>query len=403
MANSLLNPSIIAKEALMQLENNTVFGGLVHRDYKKEFKKVGDSISVRRPVKFSAKDGATLDKQDVEEGNVNITLDQRKHVGWDFSSQDLTLTIEQYSERYIKPAMIALANEIDSSVAGLYKQVWNNVGTPGTPASTFAHVAAIARRMDDGAVPQDMRNGVWNPEAAWGLADALGSKFVENKARTALETGALGRYANMAHYMNQNVKVHTVGAHGGTPLVNGASQNVTYAASKTTNSQDLITDGWSNSTAVLTEGDVFTIAGVYAVNPVSKASTGVLQQFVVREAVTSDGSGNATFEISPAIITSGPYQTVTAAPADNAAITVMGTASTGYAQNLAFHKNAFALVTCPLEMPDGSNWKAQESHNGFSVRVIKDYDITNDKEIIRLDVLYGVKAIYPDLAVRRTG
>lgn len=403
MANSLLTPTVIAKEALMQLENNAVFGNLVHRDYKKEFKKVGDSVSIRKPVKFTATDGATLSKQDVEEGNTSITLDKRKHVGWEFSSQDLTLTIEQYSERYIKPACIALANKIDSDVAGLYKKVWNNVGTPGTVASTFAHVGAIARRLDEGAVPAEMRQAVWNPEAAWSLADGLKGYYQPEKVKTALEAGKVGQYAGMPHYMNQNIKVHAVGAHGGTPLVNGGSQNVTYATSKSTGVQDLITDGWSASTAVLKEGDVFTIAGVYAVNPINKESTGVLQQFVVREDVTSDGTGNATFEIAPAIVTSGPYQNVDAAPADNAAITVMGTASTSYAQNLAFHKNAFALVTCPLDVPDGTNWAAQESHNGYSIRVIKDYDITNDKEIIRLDVLYGCEAIYPDLATRRTG
>ena len=185
---------------------------------------------------------------------------------------------------------------------------------------------------------------------------------------------------------------------------------VTYAnANRITYSQTLITDGWANSTLVLTAGDVITLAGVNAVNPVpgqtgtGKDDLGRLQQFVVLNDGTSDGSGNLTVTISPPIITSGPFQTVTAAPANNAAITPLGTEATGYTQNLAFHRNAFALVTVPLEMPDGVSFKARETHRGISMRVVKDYDIVNDDDVIRLDVLYGVKTLYNDLATRLSG
>ena len=221
-----------------------------------------------------------------------------------------------------------------------------------------------------------------------------------------------GEIAGLETFRSQNVVSHTVGAYGGTPLVNGASQNVTYAASKSTNSQSLVTDGWTaDTTGILKAGDVFTIAGVYAMNPVpGEGTTGklqmpYLQEFtVLADADSGATTGPATLTISPAIITSGPYQTVSAAPADNAVITVKtGTASTAYPQNLAFHKNAFALVTCPLELPDGVEFKARETHKGLSVRVVKQYSIDADDDIIRLDVLYGWKSIYPDLAVRITG
>jgi hypothetical protein len=184
---------------------------------------------------------------------------------------------------------------------------------------------------------------------------------------------------------------------------------VTYANSTGANTQTIATDGWPNSTAVLKAGDVITFAGVYAVNPVPGEGTSgktvmpYLQQFTVTADASSNGSGAATLTISPAIITTGPYQTVDAAPADDATITVLGTASTAYPQNLGFHKNAFALVTVPLEMPDGAAFKARESHNGLSVRCVKDYDIDTDDDIIRLDILYGIKAIYPDLATRLWG
>lgn len=408
MANALITPSVIAKEALAQLENNLVMGNSVHREYKKEFVKVGTSVSIRKPVKFYTADGAVRINQDVEEANTSIAIDQRKHVSWKFSTQDLTLTIEDYSERYIKPAAITLAQTIDAKGYDLYKKVWNQVGTPGTVPGTYAEVSPVAQRLDEMAVPSEHRYLALNPAAHYKIAgDQVG---LQNPAmiKTAYEQAQIGRIAAMDAFSAQNVRSHTVGTKAGTPLVNGSTQNVTYAVSKDTNTQTIVTDGWSASSAVLREGDVFIIAGVNAVNPVpGEGTTGktVLsypQQFVVAADVSSDGAGNASIVISPAIITSGPYQTVDAAPADNAAITVLGSASTAYPQNLGFHKNAFALVTCPLEMPDGAPWKSRESHNGLSIRVVKDYDIATDDEIIRMDVLYGWKAIYPDLACRLT-
>lgn len=405
MANTVITPTIIAKEALMQLENNLVMGNNVHREYKKEFVKVGSSVNIRRPVKFVASDGATRVNQDVEEANTSISVDQRKHVSWNFATQDLTLSIAEYSERYIKPAAIALANKVDLDLCGLYSDVWNWVGTPGQTVNSFADFSKAPQRLDEMAVPQDARRAVMSPADHWGLLGNQTGLYMQDVAKGAYRRGSLGSIGGIDTFMDQNVRTHAVGAHGGTPLVNGASQNTTYAASGAANSQSLITDGWTNDiTGILLAGDVFTIANVNAVNPVNKESTGVLQQFVVTaDANSGSTTGPATLTISPAIITSGPYQTVDAAPANNAAITVLGTASTSYKQNLAFHRNAFALVTCPLEMPDGAAFKARESHNGLSIRVVKDYDISADTDIIRLDILYGKKAIYPDLATRMSG
>jgi hypothetical protein len=412
MANALITPSIIAKEALVQLENNLTMANNVHREYKKEFVKVGDTVSIRKPVKFYAADGATRVNQDVEEANTSITIDKQKHVSWKFSSKDLTLTVEDYSERYIKPAMIALGNVIDRNGHSLYTKVWNHVGTPGTTPANFAAMAAAAQRMDEMAVPTDMRKAMLNPAASYAIAGTATSLYMNGVNQQAYRSGSIGEIAGLDTFRSQNVTTHTVGAHAGTPLVNGADQNTTYALSKSTNSQSLVTDGWSNSvTGILKAGDVFTIAGVYAMNPVpGEGTTGkqqmpYLQQFtVLADANSGASTGPATLTISPAIIISGPYQTVSAAPADNAAITVKtGTASTAYTQNLVMHKNAFALVMCPLELPDGVEFKARETHKGLSVRVVKQYDIANDDDIIRLDVLYGWKDIYPDLAVRLTG
>ena len=204
--------------------------------------------------------------------------------------------------------------------------------------------------------------------------------------------------------MSQVVPTHTVGPLGGTPLVNGASQNVTYDTAKNTWTQSLITDGWTAAAANrLKAGDVFTIANVFMVNPKTKATLPILQQFVVNADVSSDAGGNLTANISPPIITSGPHQTVSAAPADNAALTILGTASTGYKQNLMYHKNAMALAIVPLEMPQAAYNGSRESYKGMSVRVIPIYDGTNDISKWRLDLLYGRKLIDARIATRVSG
>lgn len=396
MANTIITPDIIAKEALMQLENNCVMGKLVHREYKKEFVKVGDSVSVRKPVKFSASDGATRVNQDVQEASTPFTIDKRKHVSWKFATNDLTLSIDQYSDRYIQPAMIALANAIDSDLLGLYKNVAQNVGDGATPA-TFLEFADAARRLNDAACPQESRRLVLDPAGSLYAAEMLKGLYQPELVKGAVRGMKIGPIAGLDTYMDQNVKSHVEGTWGTTPLVNGASQSVTYAAATHTfgsTSQTLNVDGLTATTGTVKAGDKITIAGVFAVNLVSKDTLSFLQEFTVVADATASGTGTAAITISPAIITSGPFQTVSAAPADNAAITRVG----DYVANLAFHKNAFGLVTVPLEMPDGAAWKARESHNGYSVRVVKDYDVDSDEDIIRLDIMYGVKSLYPELA-----
>lgn len=413
MANTVVTPSMIAKEALMQLENNCILANRVHREYKKEFNGgQGSTVDIRRPVKFHTSDGATRENQDVEEKTTSISVDKRKHVSWKFSTQDLTLSIQEYSERYIKPAAITLANTMDRDGHALYRKVWNSVGTPGTTPNSFASVAASAQRLDEMAVMSENRSMMLNPAAHYAVAgNQLTLDSVGQMGKSAYKDAEVGSIAKFATYSTQNIANHTVGVATGSPKVNGAGQNVTYAAAGGATSQTLITDGWTNSiTGILKAGDVFTIAGVFAVNPVpgeggtGKAVLPYLQEFtVLADADSGASTGPATLTISPAIITSGPQQTVSAAPADNADITVRGTGGTAYAQNLGFHKNAFALVTCPLEMPDGVSFKARESHNGLSIRVLKDYDINTDEDIIRMDILYGWEAIYPDLATRLWG
>jgi len=409
--NAILTPSVIAKEALMLLENNLVMASLVHRGYEEEMKqsvngyKKGGVVNVRRPAKYTWRAGATASPQDSVEKSFPVTVNTQGGVDLQFSSSDMTLSIGDFSNRFLKSAMITVAQQIDSDLARLYRTVWNWVGTPGTQLTTFAGFGRAPQRLTEMAVPAGERMALLSPNDKWGLLGGFTGLFVGDVAKSALTKAKLPPVGDVDLYESANVKTHTVGTKAGTPLVNGASQNTTYAASGATNSQSLITDGWTASSAILKRGDVFTIANVFAVNPVSKDVLPYLQQFVVNADISADGTGNATLNISPAIITTGAYQTVSAAPADNAAITVLGTASTGYAQNMVFHKNAFGLVMVPMEIPSGvpDGKVGRETHNGLSVRLLPYYDGTNDYDNWRLDVLYTAFPIFPDLACRLNG
>jgi hypothetical protein len=300
--------------------------------------------------------------------------------------------------------MVQLANQIDLDVMAEYKNVPNWVGTPGQTVDAFADFAKAPTRMDLGAVPQDMRSGVLSPTDYWAMAGSQTALYMQNVAQGAYRKGRIGEIGGIDTYMSQNVPTHIVGPLGGTPLVNGGAQGVTYAAVKDIGSQTLITDGWTAAAAARVKaGDVFTIAGVFDVNPVTKATLPHLKMFVVKADAASDAAGNATLTISPPIITSGAFQTVSAVPADNAAMTFFGAAGTGYAQNLVFHKNAFALVVVPLVKPPGAVDVSRETYKNINARVIPVYDGTNDKSAWRLDILYGVKTVDPRLAVRLSG
>jgi len=411
MVNTTLTADIIAKEAVMLLDNELVMAKQVFRGYEEEFSKningyeVGETITIRKPTDFTVRDGATMSTQDVTEGKTTITVNKRKGIDFKFTSQDLTLKIGQLSERVIKPAMIQLANQVDQDVMALYKKVPSWVGTPGQKIDGYADFAQGPERMDELANPQDGRVAVLSPADHWGLLGSQTALYMQDVAKGAYRKGALGQIGGVDTFMSQNVPTHTVGVATGTPLVNGGSQTSAYADVKDTGTQTLVTDGWTNSTTgILKAGDVFTIAGVYAVNPVTKATLPFLRQFVVMADADSGAStGPATLTISPPIIVSGAFQNCSAAPADNAAITVQGTGGTGYRQNLVFHKNAFALVTVPLVEPPGAVQVSRQSYKGINVRVIPVYNGTDDESAWRLDILYGTAAIDPRLAHRLSG
>jgi hypothetical protein len=397
-ANMLLQPSLITNETLVILENNLVAAGKVNRQFENQFVKIGTTLTIRKPNKFLVTSGPGLAIQNIIEPQTSITINSQQHIDFLFSSVDLTLVIEEFSERYLKPIAAKLANKVDMDVLANYSQVANFVGSPGSTPNNFSYLAAVGQRMDEGAVPQDGRVLILNSAANWGIAGALINTYVRSVAEPAYK-GFLAAIANMEIYLDQNVPRQTVGAWGSTTGSSGPRINATAGQTGST----ILTDQWPSSAAILTAGDVITIAGVDAVNPESLADTGALMDFVVTANTSSTGT-TASVPISPAITTTGAFQNVTAAPGAHALINVIdGVASTSYPQNLAFVKDAFGLVTVPMELPDGVDFKAREMYKNVSMRVIRQYDINNDWTPCRVDVLYGTATFYPELAVRLSG
>jgi hypothetical protein len=415
MANTTLTADIIAKEAVRILDNELVMGKKVFRGYEEDFAKnvngykVGDTISVRVPTEFEVTDGATMQVQDVIEGKRTLTVDRRKHVAFKFTSQDLTLKIDDLSERVIKPAMVKLANQVDADLHGLYKYVPNWVGTPGELINSFADFAKGPERLDEGAVPMDGRTGVLCPADHWALVGSQTALYNDTLNKPAYRQGQTGMVGNVDLYSTQNVATHTVGVWAGTTIAVDQSvtaSTITYDSVKNTMQQTITIDGFSASAPALQAGDVFTIADVFDVNPVTKARLGFNKKFTVIS--TANASGNQVdVTFYPAMIWSGAFQNIAVAAGvtnlNDKVVTPMGTDSTGYRQNMIFHKNAFALVSVPLDRPPGAVDVSRQTYKGTSVRVIPVYDGVNDASAWRLDILYAVGAIDPRLAVRLSG
>ena len=345
--------------------------------------------------------------QDVIEGRLAFAVDKQKGVDFNFTSSDLTLSIENLTKRVIEPAMIRLVNEIGKDcLDAFYKGTYHWAGTPGQVVNSYADFAKGPERLDELAVPQESRCAVLSPSDHWALLGSQTGLYIQDAAKGAYRDGSLGRIGGVKTYSTPVVATHTTGTRDDTtPITAAASgdQSVSYDTAKNTWTQSLVISG-AESGSTLVEGDVFTIADLYAVNPVTKQATNFLQPFVVVTTATAVGT-DITVTISPPIIQSGPHQTCalsTGTFASNALVN-FGAASTGYKQNLVYHKNAFALAMVPMELPAGAVNPARRSHKGISVRVIPSYDSTNDVSAWRLDVLYGRKVIDPRLATRLSG
>jgi hypothetical protein len=403
VANSILTIDMITRKALEILENNLVITRNVNRQYDDSFAvsgaKIGSTLRIRLPDRALVTDGAALTVQDDNEQFTTLTVASQKHIGVNFTTAELTMQLDDFAERVLKPRISQLASSIDADVANAYKSIFATVGTPGTVPSTSLVLLQAQQKLNEAAAVMSPRYATVNPAANAGLVEGMKGLFnptdtVSRQFKNGMMgTGVLG-FDEIN--MSQSIKVHTTGSRAGTILVNGAVSTQGQAT--------ISIDGLTGATDTVTAGDVFTIAGVFAVNPQTRESTGSLQQFVVTAAQTGSGNALANMAISPAIYTStSALATVDSFPADNAAVTFVGTASTGYPQNLIYHKDAITFATADLVLPTGVDMAARAVHNGISLRIIRDYDINNDRMPCRIDVLYGFSTIRPQMACRLWG
>jgi len=398
MTNNLVTCSVVAKEALNVLENMLAFAGMVNRDWEDEFKgnqargySPGQTINIKKPPRYTYRAGRVAVPQATVESTIPLTLSQG---GCDlnFTSLERTLSLQKLEDK-IQAAMATVANEIDRQGLQLARYAtFNAIGTPGSlPTSQALAMAAITgvnQRLDEMAAPRDkLRGFVMNPALNGATIQGFAGMFnAQDKLAKQFGSGMMVDSLGLAYAMDQNVDIHTNGtANVTTNTVNGAGQT---GATITVNALN----------GTIPRGTRLTFAGIYAVNPQSRVSTGNLMQFVV----TADAANGATsLSISPALTPSGAFQNVTASPANSAAITIFGAASGSYNANVAFHKDAFTLAMVPMWAPPSGKGVidvAQESYKGFSVKVTEFYDGVNDNSIMRLDVLFGWAATYPELA-----
>jgi len=407
MANNLLTISKITNEALMVLENELTFTSEVDRNYDDQFAvvgaKIGNTVNVRKPGRFIGTTGPALNVEDFNETSVPVTLSTQFHVDTQFTTQDLALSLDMFSDRVLKPAVAAIANKIDRDgmvMANL--NTANIVGTAGTPPTGLITYLTAGAYLDSEGAPRDGRRSVIiEPFTSATIVDSLKGLFVPQEAiGEQYRKGLMGRDSAGCNWkLDQNVVSQTFGSWS----ANTIAVNVTTATG-------FLTSGWSqfstislaaSSASTLNAGDVFTIPGVFAVNPQNRQSYGKLRNFVVM-ATTSVGTSATSVQVSPAIITAGQFQNVSITSSGSQNITAFNNTGVASPQNLMMHRNAFTLAVADLELPDGVHFagRASDKEIGLSMRVVRQYTINNDSIPTRLDVLYGWAPLYPELACR---
>lgn len=414
MADTLLTIGMITRETLMVLSNNLVFTKYVDRKFDDQFgrvgEKIGSTLNIRKPVRFTNTTGQGIQLQDLTETSVPLVLNTQYQRAFNVTSQDLALNIDDFKKRFVDKAIISMANQIDADGMAQFINIYSEVGTPGTPLNTADQVMAATRVLDDNDAPTDPRYFVMSPLQNATLVPALTGLFnPQAKIGGQYSKGLMGKDTlGFDMYRSQSVASFLTGPQGGTPAVNGLTQS----------GSSIITNGWTAAAALrLRKGDIITFAGVFAVNPQTKQSTTQLAQWLVTADVSSDGAGNATIPISgpsgngvigPSLVVgvpSSPFQNVTRLPTTGDLITVQGqVGGTTSQRGLAFAEEAFAFACTDLPLYGGldQGYRAKDKDLNMSIRVIRDYDINMDRAPLRCDLLGGWATIYPELAVRVT-
>jgi hypothetical protein len=409
MSNNLLTISKITNEALMVLENELTFTGQVDRNYDDQFAvvgaKIGQTVNVRRPGRFIGAVGPQLVVEDFNETSVPVTLSTQFQVSTQFTTQDLALSLDMFSDRILKPAIATVANKMDRDGLLVAKNnTANIVGTAGTaPTGLITYLTAAAYLDSEGAPRDGRRSCTIEPFTSSTIVDSLKGLFVPTEAISSQYTkGLMGRDSGgMNWYMDQNVVSQTFGSYASATL----SCNVTTATGFLTSGwaySSNITIGSASAASTLNQGDTFTIAGVFAVNPQNRQSYGKLRNFVVQSTTAIGSGGTATVTVVPAVITAGQFQNVSVTTTGSQTVTPFNNTGVTSPQNILMHRNAFTLACADLELPEGVHFagRASDKELGLSIRVVRQYTINNDSIPTRLDVLYGWAPLYPELACR---
>jgi P22 coat protein - gene protein 5 len=400
--NQILTMTMFTRRLIQVWRNNIVFTQNVDRRYQAEFArsgaKIGDTVNIRLPARFTVQDGQTLIPQNYSERSVPLTISFQKHTDVEFSSREMTLSLEDWSKRIGEPEAIKLANAVDVEGLAQYWRVYNSIISPAVSPTTSkwrAYLRAGAL-LDQESIPRDgQRSTVHEPVEGADLIDENKGLFQSaTQISEQYEAGEMGKSAGFTWHMDQNVAVHTTGPRGGSPVTVG---------SVTSGATSINTSTWTAAAGRrLNKGDVFQVAGVFAANNQSQASTGRLRDFTVLANVDSAADGTATITFAPAMIGPGdPNQTVTVLPAPGALLTFTGTASTQYAQNLAYHKMAFTLAMVDLVEPSSGQYaRVSDPQAGISMRSWKDSNISTDTHPARVDIMGGWAVVCPEAAVR---
>jgi len=399
MANSLLTIDMITRKSLEILENNLVITRNVNRQYDDSFAvegaKIGSTLRIRLPDRALVTDGAALQVQDDNEQFTTLTVSSQKHIGINFTSAELTMQLDDFAERVLKPRISQLASTVDADVANAYKLIGNSVGTPGSAPSTALVLLQAQQKLNENAATMSPRYATVNPAANAALVNGLSGFFNPTDVISRqFKNGMMGEQVLGYEEVNmsQSIKVHTTGTRAATGNTTGAAVTSEGATTLT------LTVGSGETIAV---GDVFTIADCFAANPQTRESTGSLFQFVALSSSTS--STTATVTVAPMYSAGNALCTMVSLPATGKAVVFTGAASTSYPQNMVYHRDAIAFATADLLLPQGVDMASRAVHNGISLRVVRQYDINNDRMPCRVDVLYGYNTIRPQMGCRIWG
>lgn len=406
MSNTYKTIDMVTLDALRVLHGNLAFVKNVNKDYDDSFAKtgakIGDTLRIRKPPKFTVRSGAVMSAQNVTESTVALPVTSQKGVDMNgFTSAEMALSIDEVMSRFLRPAMSVLAAQVDYTALIMTLDVAQSVGTPGTTPATYAVWGDANAILDNSLAPRDgNRTAILSPAAMARTVDGLKTLFQAGDAiADQYRSGVMARAIDLKWAIDQNIRNTTMGTRDGTCSVTGAV---------TTGSTQVAIDYTvgTSASATITAGEVFTMGSVFAVNDETKQALPNLKQFVVTAVQTAASSQWLTVPVSPTIYGSGSgaLQNVSALPADNAAVTFYGTTSSVvYPQNLIFHRDAFTFATVDLPLPSGQQIASRKVVDGVSMRIWQGADIVNDQFLTRSDVLFGYATTYPELACRVWG